>query len=252
MSGSWDAGFDERRYAAILARQRDSQTLRRLYQLSYGADYVEEVEPFGFVTRTDLARIADLLAVGAGHLLADLGCGRGGPGLWMARRTGAGLIGLDIVAEAVEQAEQRKTSFVRAESAAFRVAGFTATGLPDRSLDAAMSVDALWMVADKPAALAEVSRILRPGARFVFTTWEPDYLDYDVLLVAAGLRLIVREETPDWLSRQLRFYEGVLAAARLLHAELGPTAARVLVEEARSTRAVLPGTPRLLFAATRE
>jgi ubiquinone/menaquinone biosynthesis C-methylase UbiE len=35
-----------------------------------------------------------------------------------------------------------------------------------------MSVDALQLAADIPGALREARRILRPGARFAFTTWE--------------------------------------------------------------------------------
>jgi ubiquinone/menaquinone biosynthesis C-methylase UbiE len=38
--------------------------------------------------------------------------------------------------------------------------------------DAAMSVDVLWMVPDRPAALREVARVLKPGARFVCTNWD--------------------------------------------------------------------------------
>ena len=37
-----------------------------------------------------------------------------------------------------------------------------------------MSVDVLWMVPNRPAALSEVARIVKPGARFVFTNWDRD------------------------------------------------------------------------------
>jgi SAM-dependent methyltransferase len=48
------------------------------------------------------------------------------------------------------------------------------TGLPDESLDAALSVDAPFYVADLLAALRETARVLRPGARFIFTLFEID------------------------------------------------------------------------------
>jgi ubiquinone/menaquinone biosynthesis C-methylase UbiE len=239
----------EERYAELLARQEHSPTLRKLYSIAFGADYPAEADPWGFVTCSDLSRIARLLDIAAGDLFADFGCGRGGPGLWLAKVTGASLIGLDILAIAIEQAERRKKDFVPSHRAAFRVASFQASGLADESLDAAVSIDVLWMVADKPGALAEAARVLKPGRRLVLTTWEAPPLDYADLLAAVGLQVLVREETPSWLSRQLTFYEGVLASASLLRAELGAAASSVLVEEARRTRRLLPATPRLLMVA---
>ena len=66
-------------------RVRPSTTYFRTFSEAYGEDYPVEAEPHSFVTKTDLARIVHLLAIGPGNVLADLGCGRGGPGLWLAR-----------------------------------------------------------------------------------------------------------------------------------------------------------------------
>jgi SAM-dependent methyltransferase len=250
--GMAESAAGEDRYAEVLARQDGSPTLRALYRIALGEDYPEDVDPFGFVTRSDLVRIAELLGVGHGDLFADFGCGRGGPGLWVARRTGASVVGLDVVPAAIEQAEWRKTAFVAGERATFRVASFLASGLPDAHLDGVISVDALWMAADVAAAVAEVARVLKSDARLVMTTWEPIHLDHIALLAAAGLNVEVRDETPSWLPRQLTFYEGVLAAADLLARELGAAASHVLVEEARHTPALLPKAPRLLIMATKD
>jgi SAM-dependent methyltransferase len=107
------------------------------------------------------------------------------------------------------------------------------------------------MVLDKLAAVQEMVRILKPASRLVLTTWEPDYLDHRTLLRSAGLDVLVREETPDWLSRQIAVYDGILAARGQLAAELGPDAAEVLVAEARETPPLLADTPRILVAAVR-
>ena len=72
-------------------QQRPGKTNLRIWRAAYGDDYPAEAEPHSFVTKTDLARIVDLLAIGSGNTLVDLGCGRGGPGLWLA----CGLAGLD-------------------------------------------------------------------------------------------------------------------------------------------------------------
>ncbi len=84
-----------------------SPTLRRIWHDAYGLDYPEEADPFGFVTVTDLRRIAAELAVGPGQVMVDLACGRGGPGLWVARETGAALVGVDFSEVGIEQAGRR-------------------------------------------------------------------------------------------------------------------------------------------------
>lgn len=250
MSTPAAAGVDEERYEAFFAAQAASPTLAAIYQGAYGADHPAELQPFGFVTWTDLRRISALLEVGAGQSLADIGCGRGGPGIWVARETGAHLVGLDVVAGAVADAALRSVA-LDLPTARFRIGGFTDTGLPAASCAAVMSVDALWMVWDKAAALGEVARVLRPGGRFVFTTWETAEVDHLALLADAGFDVRVREETPDWLDRQLAVYTGIRDAERELRAEMGDEAAEVILAEARDTPSRLPSTPRLLLAAVR-
>ncbi len=58
----------------------------------------------GFVTLPQLRRMAAELRLGPGDTLVDLGCGKGGPALWMARETRARLIGVDFSPVAVEHA----------------------------------------------------------------------------------------------------------------------------------------------------
>ena len=250
MTSPAPTGVDEERYAAFLAAQAASPTLAAIYQDAYGPDHPAELQPFGFVTWTDLRRIGALLEVRAGQRLADIGCGRGGPGIWVARETGAHLVGLDVVAGAVADAALRSVA-LGLPTARFRIGGFTDTGLVTASCAAVMSVDALWMVWDKAAALAEVARVLRPGGRFAFTTWETADVDQRALLGRAGFDVLVREETPDWLDRQLAVYTGIRESEAELRAEMGDAAAAVILAEARDTPPRLPSTPRLLIAAVR-
>ena len=77
-SRDWRATFDE------VFRAATSPVHHRIWRAAYGDEYAEELDSYSHVTRTDLDRIHSELRVAAGDTMADLGCGRGGPGLWLA------------------------------------------------------------------------------------------------------------------------------------------------------------------------
>jgi SAM-dependent methyltransferase len=242
---------NEDRYRPVLAAQSRGKTLRGIYERAYGADYPAEAEPFGFISAGHLAAVArELDGFGVTRLL-DVGCGRGGPGLWVAREIGAALVGIDIVAEAITEARARAALFESAPPAQFEVASATETGLPDGAFDGVVSFDALWMVISKLAAFSEISRLLRPGGPLVFTTWEPAHLPYAWLLEPAGFSSITRHPLPESLERQLRVYEEILDSQKEIAAEMGEAAAAVLVEEAKEAPALLRSAPHVMICAIR-
>lgn len=247
-------------FNAMFAAVPNSPTLRNIWRTAYGADYPEEADPFSFVTHTDLRRISHELKVATGATFADLACGRGGPGLWIARETGASLVGIDFSEVGTEQALRRAAEMGLSARARFLVRDVAATGLPSGDLDGAMSVDAFWLFPDKRAAAIEISRILGPRKRFVFTTWEFDVTppgwarqisSHDELLRDAGFALEEYEETPDWERRQCAVYEGILAAQAALIGELGDVAGTSLVREAQKVPALLRQGRHVLVVARR-
>jgi hypothetical protein len=114
------------------------------------------IEPFSFVSAGLLRHVAQALSLSPGQTLVDLGCGRGGPGLWLAREADAALIGVDFSPVAVDQAAHRAALFGLAGRARFAVGDLTRTGLPHASADAAVSIDAC-------AARAAPTSRRRPG-----------------------------------------------------------------------------------------
>ncbi len=251
MSEPEAVNMSEDRYRPVLAAQSRGKTLRGIYERVYGADYPAEVEPFGFLSAGDLAMVArELDGFGVTRLL-DVGCGRGGPGLWVAREIRAALVGIDIVAEAITEARARAAVLASAPPAQFEVASVTETGLPDGAFDGVVSFDALWMVIDKRAAFSEISRILRPGSPLVFTTWEAAHLPYAWLLEPAGFSSITSQFLPRSLERQLRVYEQILGSRQEIAAEMGEAAAAVLAEEARQAPATLRTAPHVMIRAIR-
>jgi SAM-dependent methyltransferase len=210
----------------------------RVWRAVYGDEYPAEADPYSFTTRSELARIARELRVGPGHTVADIGCGRGGPGLWVAQATGADLVGVDIAATALGHAARRAEQLGLAARTRFQEGEFAATGLGSESMDGVMSIDVLLFAPDKAAAAEEIARVLRPDARFVFTSWDchaplrerpPQVDDHRPLLEAAGFAVEVYEETPEWERHQRALAEGMLAAREDVAAEEGAAAAERMV-----------------------
>ena len=162
-----------------------------------------------------IAEVADTIGVGAGDTLVDLGCGRGGYGIEIAARTGAALVGVDFSAVAIAQAS------AHAPQARFVVGELTATGLPDASADAVVSIDAMQFAEPYGAGLAECLRVLVPGGRLALTGWEPlgddDALperlrrDIGAELRAAGAVDIEVREMADWRRAERALWQGAVA-----------------------------------------
>src|ERR1700720_2803869 len=95
---AWDAFYSEPQVAEFR---------RRLYLETFGEEYPADEATDGYITRSELREMVDALHVGPGQKIVDLGCGRGGPGQWIAGATGAALVGIDFSSIALEQARAR-------------------------------------------------------------------------------------------------------------------------------------------------
>ncbi|MGH2583716.1 MAG: SAM-dependent methyltransferase, partial [Dehalococcoidia bacterium] len=112
-------GTSPQSWNQLFAGVTRSPTLQRIMRVAFGADEPYGAEPFSFVTRAELEHITRGLAVGPGDVCVDLGCGRGGPALWVARTTGAHLLGVDVSSVAVGQATARARVLHLDDRAAF-------------------------------------------------------------------------------------------------------------------------------------
>ncbi|RSN37501.1 class I SAM-dependent methyltransferase [Amycolatopsis sp. WAC 01416] len=225
----------------------------------YGDEYPAELDTYSFVTRTDLRDIVAGARLEPGGRLADIGCGRGGPGLWVAARTYATLTGVDIAETALASA-RRRAEAMDVEATDFQIGSFSDTGLEDASFDAVMSVDALLFAPDKRRACEEFARILAPGGRLLVTTWDfdgqpenrpPQVPDHRPLLEAAGFDVHSYEETTDWRARQRRTGELSLERVAELAAESGADPAKLRASIELTLRNQDLMTRRVLIVASR-
>jgi ubiquinone/menaquinone biosynthesis C-methylase UbiE len=238
---TWDAFYTEARVAEFR---------RRLYIEAFGDEYPSDAATDGYVTRTELRQMADALQVGPGRRVADLGCGRGGPGQWVSSTTGAYLIGIDISEVAIEQARVRAGQAGIAGRVSYKTASLDATGLDSSSIDGALSIDVIWAIPVKAAGFIEAARILKPGANFVFVDWERDLSppgypdpvnDYRPLLEAAGFEVEVRQLHPEADAMRRTFYERMLQYQAELFQVLDPKRAESNVREAKAWLGLLDG-----------
>jgi SAM-dependent methyltransferase len=237
-------------YSARWATHDESPTRQRIRREVYGDEYPVEADPRSFVTLTELRAIARDLGVGAVQTIVDLGCGQGGPSCWVARETGAALVGIDLSTVGVARASERAQNLGLADRTRFQVGDITSTGLPEASFDAAMSIDVIWSVPDKLGVLREAARILRPGARFVFTNWDrdrtpPGYLpplaDHRPLLERAGFEIETYRVQPDAETKRRAYHEAIVAAEQGLVQEMGEEAAARLMFEAKGALGLTDG-----------
>ncbi len=207
-----------------------SHWMEKIWSEAFGDNYPSGLDHYGYLTQHDLRAIADRLQLAPGSSILDIGCGKGGPGLRLAEQLKLRLTGIDIIQEAVAQADAFQEKFDLAYPAHFEVGEFYAIPLPDDSVDAVMSIDSLWAAPNKIQALTEIKRVMKPGAKFIFTYWDLLALDPIPYFEATGLTFIAREDTPDWKAYQNKVYDGILAHENELIAEMGASANMLLYE----------------------
>jgi len=116
--------------------------------------------------------VREALAVEAGHRVLDVGCGPGFYSAELLAEVGAkgAVVGVDTSAAMLAAAARRCEGL---GDAAFHEGNATSLPVEDRGFDRALCVQALEYVADVPAALAELYRVLRPRGRAL--VWDVDW-----------------------------------------------------------------------------
>jgi SAM-dependent methyltransferase len=132
----------------------------------------------------------------AGEVVLDLGSGAGLDVLLSARRVGPSgkAYGLDMTDEMLEIARenQRKAGVANVE---FLRGEIEAIPLPDGTVDVVVSNCVINLSTEKPRALAEAYRVLKPGGRFAVSD------------------IVARRELPESIRRDVEMWAGCLAGA---------------------------------------
>ena len=131
-------------------------------------------------------RLAQLAGVAPGARVVDVACGSGASALLLARELGCVTVGVDLGVRAIEQAKRATHAGARAS---FLIGDAEALPLPDASFDLALSECSLCTFPDKPRAIGEMARVVRPGGSIAIADVTADLAALPAQLRSAAARV---------------------------------------------------------------
>ena len=138
------------------------------YEYGWGRSFHFAPRVPGESLKASLARheryLAEVLELQPGMVVADLGCGVGGPLLEIARYSGASIVGVNSNAYQIERALRYAEEAGLADLAEFLHCDFLDVDAPDESFEAIYSIEGTCCAPDKPSVYGEAFRLLKPGA----------------------------------------------------------------------------------------
>jgi ubiquinone/menaquinone biosynthesis C-methylase UbiE len=226
-------------YDALHAARASAPIVWDLYAAAMGDVYPVEVGASSSCDWPLLGAMVANLRLQPGQRLVDVGCGTGGVGLWLARALAVAVTGVDISATALGLAAGRVQAFgVPPDRAEFFQGSLASTGLPSRYADGLVCVDALGFARDRRAALTEIRRVLKPGARAVLTSGRnrarPVLPPWKEQAQSTGLILDAEEERPHEPGMWQRLYQLWTEHEAELRAQVGNAQADSMLTEART------------------
>lgn len=141
-----------------------------VYHAIRAETYGEDLGQTSWITAAECDEFCRWLGLVPGKRVLEIACGSGGVALRMARLGGAEVVGTDINPSGIAAASARAKAVGLQDRARFQEVNADET-LPfaDGSFDVVFCNDALNHLHDRPHALSEWHRVLRPGGRCLYT-----------------------------------------------------------------------------------
>jgi tocopherol O-methyltransferase len=97
----------------------------------------------------------------------DAGCGIGGSALWLAKHSGAHVVGISISEKQIEKANSLAKAKKLDQLVTFSVNDYLRTGYPDESFDVVWAIESVCHANRKEDFLKEAYRLLKKGGRLI-------------------------------------------------------------------------------------
>lgn len=111
--------------------------------------------------------VANLLDVKSKDKILDAGCGVGGSSVWIAKNTGAKVIGITISEKQLIKAKQLAVKKGVGNLTEFLLMNYSATQFKGNSIDGIFAIESVCHANPKSDFLKETYRILKPGGKMV-------------------------------------------------------------------------------------
>ena len=143
-----------------------SEVYRQVRIETYGQDFGQT----SWVTTEESNEIPKTLGVTGDSFVLEIGCGSGGYALYLAEKAGCRIVGLDVNAPGVHNANQLALAKGLASKVRFEQCD-ASKSLPfeDNTFNAVFSNDVLCHLPGRPAVLGEIFRVLKPCGRMLFS-----------------------------------------------------------------------------------
>ncbi len=154
-------------FQAEIIRRYDAPMYRAMLEV-----YGDQIHP-GFLEDGDddiraaalraTARLAELANIAPGANVLETACGVGGTARYLAAKRGARVVATNIARSQLAIAVDWTRNAPGADRIRYEYADYHALPFADSSFDVYWCQDSLLFSTDKPRALAEAARVLRPG-----------------------------------------------------------------------------------------
>lgn len=151
--------------------------------------------------------LAGMAAVTEADVVLDAGCGYGGSAIWLAKNTGARVVGVNIVPRQVEEARKAAKKLGVERKVTFALEDYTCTTFADNSFSVVWGLESIVHASDKAGFLKEAYRLLKPGGRLLIA----EYMLRDEPLLTAEEKSFIAPWLRGWAM------PGLLSSKEYIH-----------------------------------
>ncbi|MCP4981135.1 MAG: methyltransferase domain-containing protein [Gammaproteobacteria bacterium] len=151
----------------IAYRTITSEAARSERSRAFGDD---DIGQHSWTTPGELLNMISACELSEQSVVLDIGCGAGGPALFVARQSGCHVTGLDIDEQGIKIANARAAKQGLSDRCQFQVHNATNPfNFPDASFDLIFAIDSIFHIPHRENFLVEVRRMLALQGKLFFT-----------------------------------------------------------------------------------